>query len=202
MNEDPRTRNMKKDDIRNGIRAKRNGLDPAWIRQASSEIQRMAASLEEFRAAGLVSCYLASDTEVQTDEIVTKCHQAGKTVCVPRFNHETRNYQWSILTSETAVVPGPCGIRQPSTLTALAPNSTIHLILVPGLAFDADGRRIGYGGGTYDRLLSAPDVPVRFSVGLAFEFQVVDKVPCEPHDMTVDAVLTETRLIRIEKRLS
>ncbi|TFH16267.1 MAG: 5-formyltetrahydrofolate cyclo-ligase [Lentisphaerales bacterium] len=193
---------MTKNEIRDRIRARRKSLDPNWIRQASGEVQHAASLLPEFQTACLVSCYLAADTEVQTDQIVGNCHQAGKTVCVPWFRKDTGNYEWSILAPETEVGLGPLGIRQPCAIAALPPNSTIDLILVPGLAFDASGRRIGYGGGNYDRLLKAHEVPVRFSVGLAFEFQILDEVPYEPHDMNVDAVVTDHRVLRTAKGLS
>ncbi len=92
------------------------------------------------------------------------------------------------------LVPGYRGIREP---VRRVPGPVIDLAFVPGVAFDARGRRLGYGGGFYDRFLAAiaPGAP---AVGYCFDAQVVEEVPAEAHDRRVEAIVTEQRVIRCE----
>jgi 5-formyltetrahydrofolate cyclo-ligase len=96
---------------------------------------------------------------------------------------------------ETDLVPGAWGIPEPRDGLAEVLPEQIDAVVVPGSAFDAAGRRCGYGGGFYDTYLprTRPGIPW---IALAFEAQLVDELPCEPHDLSVGAVVTETRLIR------
>ena len=92
-------------------------------------------------------------------------------------------------------MPGCWGIPEPREGLEPVPPSRIDAVVVPGAAFDLDGQRCGYGGGFYDTYLpqTRPSVP---RVALAFEAQIVDDIPCEPHDLPVTAIVTETRVIR------
>ena len=90
-------------------------------------------------------------------------------------------------------VPGPYGIREPAaTLPVVAPRD-LDVMLVPGVAFDPRGNRLGYGGGYYDRVLAARPC---LTIGIAWTFQVVDAVPMEPWDQPVDALLTESGWVK------
>jgi 5-formyltetrahydrofolate cyclo-ligase len=92
------------------------------------------------------------------------------------------------------VAPGYRGIPEPRRHCAAVAIESIDWILVPGVAFDAHGRRIGYGGGYYDRLL--PMLPATaLRIAGAFEAQLVDRVPTAPHDLPLDAIVTEARVI-------
>jgi 5-formyltetrahydrofolate cyclo-ligase len=92
------------------------------------------------------------------------------------------------------MVPGPIGAPEPPTWARSVPAESIDLFLVPGLAFDAAGGRLGRGGGHYDATLAA--MPLRAPrIGLAFEAQIVPEVPREAHDVALDAVVTEDRVL-------
>ncbi len=92
------------------------------------------------------------------------------------------------------IVPGYCGIPEPTLSCAVVLPQDIDWVLVPGVAFDTAGRRLGYGGGFYDRLL--PLFPSRTArVAGAFDLQLVERVPAAPHDLAIDTIVTETRTI-------
>jgi 5-formyltetrahydrofolate cyclo-ligase len=95
----------------------------------------------------------------------------------------------------TDLVPGAWGIPEPREGLEEVPAERMDVVVVPGAAFDAAGRRCGYGGGFYDAYLPLTRAGVPW-VALAFEAQLVDELPCEPHDLAVGAIVTETRLIR------
>jgi 5-formyltetrahydrofolate cyclo-ligase len=91
--------------------------------------------------------------------------------------------------------PGYCGILEPAETAETASIEDVEMVLVPGVAYDGSCRRLGMGGGFYDRLL--PNLPAgSITVGLAFDEQVVSEIPCEPHDVALAIVVTPTRTLR------
>jgi 5-formyltetrahydrofolate cyclo-ligase len=176
--------------------ARRKAIDPAWAASASVAVQDRVMELTAFVGASTVGCYMAVGAEVRTDAIVEECRRAGKTVAVPVWRRETGSYGMARLEHGAAMARGPLGIHEPASPELV---ETVELILVPGVAFDPAGGRLGRGGGYYDRILAAlGDVPVR--IGMAFDFQVVSRVPVDRHDERVDAVVTETRCLRCGTR--
>ncbi|MFH0954009.1 MAG: 5-formyltetrahydrofolate cyclo-ligase [Verrucomicrobiota bacterium] len=173
--------------LRARVRAARRALSPAAVDAASRKIAELVISLPEFSRARAVGCYLALPHEVQTADLIARCRRAGKKTCVPAFDAAARGYVWAWLDEEEPVVKGPSGIPQPETVRKALP-ADLDLMMVPAVAFDRTGRRLGHGGGHYDRLLArCPG----FKVGVAFEVQVVEEVPSRPHDVAVDVVVTE-----------
>ena len=152
--------------------------------------------LTAFVGAAALGCYMALGTEVRTDGVIEQCLRMGKTVAVPARRRETGTYGMARFDQGVALALGPLGVKEPA-----APDwvESVDIVLVPGLAFDAQGARLGRGGGYYDRILAElGDRPLR--VGVAFDFQVVSRVPVDLHDARVDAVVTETRLLRCGTR--
>ena len=99
------------------------------------------------------------------------------------------------------IAPGFRGVPEPNADCPPVPIASIDWVLVPGVAFDAEGRRIGYGGGYYDRLLPLFERRATRVAG-AFEVQLVDRVPAAPHDATVDAIVTERRTLQLQAGLT
>jgi 5-formyltetrahydrofolate cyclo-ligase len=99
---------------------------------------------------------------------------------------------------EHDAAPGYRGIPEPGAHCALIDIASIDWVLVPGVAFDRDGRRVGYGGGYYDRFLPLLRADARRVAG-AFEMQLVERVPAGRHDVTIDAVVTEARSVSIAR---
>jgi 5-formyltetrahydrofolate cyclo-ligase len=142
--------------------------------------------------ARTVLVYAATRGEPPLAELVALARQTGREVVLPRMAGDTLELR--VWPAGGLLVRGAHGIGEPDASWPSLPPEAIDLALVPGLAFDPGGGRLGQGGGYYDRLLPAlvprrADAPRR--VGVAWAFQIVPRVPMEPHDITVDAVLTE-----------
>lgn len=117
----------------------------------------------------------------------------GKTLCLPRYVVATGEYEAAVIANQdTDLVPGKFGIPEPRPECPALPLNQLDLVLVPGVAFTALGARLGRGRGFYDRILAS--VTGR-KIGVAFDEQLVDELPVEPHDQRVDAILTPTRWI-------
>lgn len=182
---------LSKRGLRAAVRARRAGLDPAWVASAGLEAQERLLTLAGFRSAARVALYLALPVEVPTAALLAACRRAGKEVAVPvpAAASAGGGYVFCRLDEGAALVPGPLRVLQPERIEELR-GAAPDLVVVPGVAFDRDGGRVGHGAGYYDGLL-ARFAPAAFKVGLAFEFQVFDRVPVEAHDVRVDAVVTE-----------
>ncbi|MCE9616307.1 MAG: 5-formyltetrahydrofolate cyclo-ligase [Lentisphaerae bacterium] len=179
--------------LREAIRARRKGLSAPWIAAASEAIAERLLALPEFRAAGRVACYVSMAGEVSTERIMAACHEQGRAVCVPAFDRSGRQYGFVDYPAGAEVVRGPLGIPQPAGARAV-PTGEVDFVVVPGLAFDAAGGRLGHGGGHYDRMLTAGGRP--FKAAVAFDFQVVERVPMGVRDVRMDAVVTSTAVLR------
>jgi len=161
---------------------------------ASETVQRAAIGLPEFLRSRVVCCYLAVSGEVRTDRIVAACLESGRTLCVPAHDVRTGTYAPARLEGGQDMVRGPLGIPEPAPKVWLSIED-VDVVVVPGLAFDATGARLGHGGGHYDRMLASTG-SVPFRVALGFEWQVFDRIPIEQTDVLMDAVVTERRVIR------
>ena len=178
-----------KEEIRNSIREERAKLTKGWVKDNSWRAQQLLVGLPEFKKAKRVCCYLAAPDEVETDMIIEMCWTDGKKVCVPTFRKEMNQYGLSDLCKDTNLVKGKFGIMEPAEPEWLGLDN-VDFIIVPGLAFDAFGGRLGHGGGYYDRILKGIDREV-FKAGLAFDYQIYERVPMSANDVGMDIVVTE-----------
>ncbi len=182
---------------RHKILAGRDRLSPAELVEKSGQITRELFSIEEIRAAHIFFIYLHFRSEVQTLDIVRQCLAEGKTVTVPlTLANESRLLAVQITDPQNQLEPGYCTIPEP--VPSLVPRSVvdpaeIDVVIVPGSVFDRFGGRLGYGGGYYDRFLDQ-EAAGALRIGLAFELQLVDQVPLEPHDQLMDFVVTEKKI--------
>lgn len=148
-------------------------------------------------SAARVMLYAATGPEAPTKPLAERLLQDGVTVCLPRLYRERRGEMDAVpVRAWSDLVPGPFfDIPQPGAdADAVSPES-LDLVVVPAVGFDRLGRRLGQGGGYYDRLLaSLPRRTVR--VGWAFSVQVVDELPEEAHDQRVDVIVTEAGAVR------
>jgi len=158
-------------------------------RRKSEAIRRKLSRLAGFRRAQTVLCYVSLPYEVETRRLIEQMLEAGKRVVVPRV------WKRELLLSELRdphrdLAPGSFGVLEPKP-KAFGPvrPQDVDLALVPGLAFDRTGNRLGHGQGYFDRLLARlpPTIP---TVGLCFDFQLLDRLPTRPHDQTVQVVLS------------
>jgi 5-formyltetrahydrofolate cyclo-ligase len=162
----------------------------------SHRIWERVVGLPCYQRARVLLGYMAFDHEVLTDSLMQQAMASGKQLVLPMVlgdRQEMALYLIEDLRSDVA--PGYRGILepQPQRTRVVAPE-TLELALIPGVAFDLRGGRLGLGAGFYDRLLSRlpRDIP---TVGLAFDFQVIPRLPLQPHDMVVQAIVTEHRVI-------
>jgi 5-formyltetrahydrofolate cyclo-ligase len=125
---------------------------------------------------------------------MTPALAAGKLVALPRFIPETSSYAACQISGSTRLINGRFGIREPVDGCPQIPLNKLDFILVPGLAFDLQGCRLGRGKGFYDRMLAAV---LGKTCGVAFDEQIVRDVPVEPLDLSVDCILTPTRWIEL-----
>ena len=143
--------------------------------------------VDPFECDGALAVYLASPDEINIDPYIAYMLRAGVTVVAPRWNGETYELAKLKDLDEKNLRRGPMGIREPIDADVVEPKS-VYAWIIPGLAFTRGGKRLGYGGGWYDRFLaSAPKGAVK--IGVAYSFQIVDDLPAEPHDVMLSDVV-------------
>jgi 5-formyltetrahydrofolate cyclo-ligase len=165
----------------------------------SQAIQKKIFELAEVAASSHVLIYLSLSSEVRTEVILEKLREMGKTIYVPIIERGKRG---DMLISRLPAVDvleyekGPLGIFQPARKCwDIVSQSAIDFVLMPGLAFDLTGGRLGFGAGYYDRMLAKHRSHIK-RVGLAFDFQIIDSVPQSDTDVPVEIIVTESRTIR------
>lgn len=186
--------------LRHALAEARRSLTPEDRGARSRRIVRTLRELPAFRDAGIICTYVSFREEVETGELLTELLAEGRRVAVPVHLHGTpQPLVFAEIHSPEELVPNHFGIPQPPGDKAhYLPTASLPLFLVPGLAFDPGGRRLGYGLGFYDRAFAAA-APGALKIGLAFEPQVIERVPAEAHDVLLDLVVTEERVIPAAK---
>ena len=188
-----------KQTLRAEARALRARLKPGDIAAWSEQIAARVQTLDAFRRAKVVACYLALPQEVQTAPLLAACRRLGQRVCVPAFYYRAACYRLAWLTANDVLCAGRWQVPEPLEPVWLEPSMAVDVVIAPGLAFDTAGRRLGHGSGGFDRLLEK--VPA-FTVGLAFAAQLVRRVPVAAHDIPMDAVVTEQELYLRAQRVA
>lgn len=182
--------------VRRDVLARRDQLASNARRELSDAITRRFWALDELRGVEAIHVSLSVGSEVSTDGIVAEACRRHVRVTVPVTMVAERRLLLTELRDGSALVPGPFGIPEPHPDTRVPVEvESLGLVVVPGLAFDPYGHRLGWGAGYYDRLLAGirPQIPI---VALAFECQIVPTIPCLPHDVRMSAIVTEQRVIR------
>ena len=218
---------MTKAELRQQILAQRAHLSPEERQAKSRAIGEGLFSLPEFGRAGRVLFFVGFGTEVVTLPMIVAALEQGKMVAAPKVKEDEAELQLRWLTDpQTQLQPGMMGILEPEDDCPLADVADFDLIVVPAVAWDQQGYRVGYGGGYYDRLLAQVDeiakrldqkpwhgLPARGDhgqdahatnqhagpipeVGIGFDCQVVPEVPRADHDLGVDILITETSVLK------
>ena len=175
---------MNKKELRDAIRAKKRAMTPEEIEERSAQLGELLARSPVYREADTVYGYLPYNQEVRTVPMLERALREGKRVAVPKVYGEEMRFIY--LTDLTKVAKGYSGIPEPVEDGPVAED--VHaLVLMPGLAFDRQGHRIGYGGGFYDKFLARePEHP---TVALCYDFQMLPELETEEFDIPVDTVL-------------
>ena len=186
----------KKKELRKRIQELRDSINPEKRRELSLRITERLWSLPEVTAARTLLFFISFRSEVDTLPMIRRALEEGKRVCVPCTEPETRGMVASLIEDlERDLELGNYDILEPRReCLRPVPPEEIDVILVPGVAFDLRGGRLGYGGGYYDRFLERCRKDCAL-IAPAFEVQLVDRVPCADHDVHVHKIVTEDRVI-------
>jgi len=186
-----------KSNLRKTILEKRNLLSPEEITSKSLEIKQRLFNLKKFNEVTIISFYVSFRSEVETHEMIKEALEIDKRVVVPLVKKE-KELSLSELKNFDELEMGKFGILEPKAEYRREINvEEVELMIVPGVAFDEKGNRIGYGGGYYDNLLvRMKKIPF---IGLAYELQIVQEIPKEESDIPVHKIITEDRIIRCKE---
>ena len=176
---------MEKKELRVKMKKIRDQLPIEERRQADRTIFNILKNLDEIKSSRVIYTYVSFGSEVSTREIMAWCLDQKKCLAVPGIEGKEMNFYR--VTSLSELVPGIWGIPEPAGKRQ--PVTQPGIMLVPGPAFDKKGYRLGYGGGFYDRYLARrPDLQ-KTSIGLAYQVQLVDKLPVEACDLPVQRIV-------------
>lgn len=167
---------------------KRNLLALEDRTRHSTAVQGHVIKSKQFQSATIVGAYFATGSEVSTDLLISEAKRLGKIIALTRTEGDMINFYE--MSSTTELTAGRFGIMEPPQTH---PARRIDLLVVPGIAFDKKGYRLGYGKGYYDRYLA--EKKPKLTIGLAYNFQLLENLPHNAHDKKVDAVATEDEIL-------
>lgn len=190
---------MNKKLLRQQARRKRDSLNWLEIQGKSHEISQRLLLMPEYQKAKTVLFYLSFNNEVDTQGIINNAWQQRKKVLVPICQTATKNLLLSEFRSFSELTSGTWNIPEPKKeYVRPFPPSQVDLAIIPGLAFDLQGNRLGYGAGYYDRFL--PTLPSSCpKIALSYDLTMLEFLPTEEHDIPMDYIVTETTIHRITK---
>ena len=184
---------MDKNLIRQKVLRQRRKLSPLKKSQAESLMLESLLNWKVFKKAGVIHTYISMPDEPNTRSIIEHCWSSGKKVAVPLVLPYTFDLVHTEIKSFDSLISGMYGIQEPSPERRIKMNPKIFdLVIVPGVAFDRQGGRLGHGKGYYDRFLEHTRA---FRLGLTFNFQLLETVPTELHDVTMNAILSESGIV-------
>jgi len=172
---------------------KRNSLNKRELLEKSEAIKERLFAQPEFRKAKKILFFAGIKNEVQTEEMISDALALGKTVCVPKTDFEKQKMSAVIISSFEELKEKKFGLLEPESGKEIFPEE-IDLIIVPGVAFDTQGRRLGLGKGFFDKFLQETRRDAS-KIALSFECNIEKSVPYASHDMLMNKIITENRVI-------
>jgi 5-formyltetrahydrofolate cyclo-ligase len=193
--------------LRDAVLAHRAALSARERVAASAAITAKLIAHPACARSRCVLAYASFGDEVDTTALLNHVLQSGKVLVLPRIDKSTRQLALHQVSALSDLVKGMWDIREPRAESPLAKLAEVDFVLIPGLAFDRHGGRLGYGGGCYDKLLSTASVnqvnaetPALARLSAAFSCQIVDTVPMTPHDIYIPTIITEDEVITAHDR--
>jgi 5-formyltetrahydrofolate cyclo-ligase len=184
-----------KSDLRRRLIDSRRSLSAAERRDSSRRICETCRRVPPYSGAPLVCSYIGFGEEVESADLVRSLLQARRRVAVPTQHAPGGKPSFAEVRDWNELSPNSLGFLEPAREgLRIVPTESIDLFLVPGVAFDTAGGRLGYGLGFYDRALAEASGTAR-KIGLSFDLQIVNKVPLSEHDVLMDMIITESRVI-------
>ena len=179
---------MPKEALRNRMKAKRKALTVDERTKISEKIFEKLSQMKEYKNAKSVCVYMDAFSEVKTDLIVSDCRKQGKKLLFPVTDEKTHTLSLCVDTGE--FIKGAYGILEPHPKEVVS-FDTPDIVIIPGLAFDEEKNRLGFGEGYYDRLLAECKA---YKAGICYDFQVVEKIEAKEHDIKMDVIITNERI--------
>jgi 5-formyltetrahydrofolate cyclo-ligase len=188
-----------KRELRERVRRVLAEIDPVTMAAKSARATELLVGTSEFRRAQVIMVFLSLQNEIDTTAVVLRSWQDHKRVLAPRVSWEQRRMMPTEIRSLTSdLVETAMGLREPIS-GAPIPIPIIDLVIVPGLAFDSHGNRLGRGRGFYDRFLAHPEFQ-GVTCGLAFEEQYLDEVPVDSLDRPVGMLVTDAKVRKFARQ--
>lgn len=184
--------------MRNECIYERNKTDYDDILKKSKDIIAKLNELEPVKAAKKIMCYVSFGSEVYTHDAINSWLSEGKIVCVPlviKASAKEKSMAAVKISSFKELAPGTFGVLEPPFAQSnIVESGSVDVVIVPGCAFDLGKNRIGYGAGYYDRFFSGINSSCQ-KIGICFDFQIKENIPAEEHDVPLDILVTEKRII-------
>ncbi len=185
---------MTKNEIRENMRSARKVMSAAEREEKSLGAAEVLFDTSEYRNAKSIMLYFPIGNEVNTTRIAEQAHTDKKRVIYPMTDEKNCEITPVEVVNGTTFAMGGFGIQEP---IGDVYSGAIDLVIVPGVAFDHDGGRLGFGKGCYDGFLGRISA---YKIGLCYDLQLLDALPTEEHDVRMDAVVTEREVIYIKKK--
>ena len=176
-----------KNKVRREIRAMKQDLTDIEKKSASDKVFLMIHTLAEWRDSKNILMYYSLPDELSTIQYLKSCH---KNIYLPKVNGDNLEI---IAYNESAIEQGAYNINEPTNISDVLSPDKLDLVIVPGVAFDREMNRLGRGKGFYDRLLTETSA---VKIGIGYDFQLVDLLPSEPHDIKMDIIVTPSNILR------
>lgn len=186
---------LHKGKLRQEMKIKLDSLNYEDYRRFNVDLYRSFIKLGIVQSAKKIMIYYSIRKEVQTEAIINYLLKTGKTVALPVCTRE-RDLRAAIINDLSQLQSAAFGLMEPGPEATTLDPKQLDLIVVPGVAFDEKGYRLGHGAGYYDRFLSK--TTNSFKLGLAYDFQIVVKVPVENHDIGMNGILTPSRYLEFK----
>lgn len=183
---------MNKTELRKLLKIERNKMKDEEVKYKSNLIFEKLITDTPFSKKKCVLSYVDYKNEVKTDLILDYCFQSKTTIAVPKVKGKEMDF--FCIHSVDDLISGAFGILEPNTHDLCVPDHD-SIILMPGLAFDLKGGRVGYGGGYYDRYLSLHKSPLK--IAICYDFQIVESIECDKTDIKPDYIVTEKKVYHL-----
>ena len=181
--------------MRTAVLATRDALPPAVRATASRLIVGKICALAQYANAKTVMTYMGFGSEIETQPFFERIIADGKIAILPRVDRGSQTLMLHTARDISDLLTGKWGIREPGADAPQVSINEVDFLLMPGVAFDRFGNRLGYGRGYYDKLLVIAD-PALTRVAAAFSCQIVEAVPVGPNDQRIDRIITENEIIK------
>ncbi len=196
---------MTKGEIRSYIKGLRNELPVTLRNEYNRQIQEHLYALKDFKESDMLFTYLSFGSEVDTTAIINKAFEMNKQVYIPKVEDNDMNFY--LIPSLDGLIKSKFGVLEPDSsihqryVSSLSGNnlSAKKLMLIPGLAFDKSGNRVGYGAGYYDRFLGRHSQTEWIKIALAYEFQIMEQLTTNKFDIPTESVVSSEGVIKCKK---